>query len=52
MVNGDMNPGFYVEHYVKDLEIALEGIYIYIFFYIFVEARRVNLCLPGMALVR
>jgi 3-hydroxyisobutyrate dehydrogenase-like beta-hydroxyacid dehydrogenase len=26
MVKGDMNPGFYVEHYVKDLDIAMEGI--------------------------
>jgi len=29
-----------VEHYIKDMEIALE------------EARRANLCLPGLALVK
>jgi 3-hydroxyisobutyrate dehydrogenase len=33
----DYNPGFYVEHFIKDLGIALE------------EARRMNLGLPGMA---
>jgi 3-hydroxyisobutyrate dehydrogenase len=31
-------PGFYVEHFVKDMGIALA------------EARRMNLCLPGLAL--
>jgi 3-hydroxyisobutyrate dehydrogenase-like beta-hydroxyacid dehydrogenase len=25
MVNNDFKPGFYVEHYIKDMEIALEG---------------------------
>ena len=24
MVNRDLGPGFYVEHYLKDMEIALE----------------------------
>lgn len=38
IVNGDMNPGFYVEHFLKDLGIALD------------EARRMNLTLPGLAL--
>mmetsp|Transcript_527 Transcript_527/g.598 ORF Transcript_527/g.598 Transcript_527/m.598 type:complete len:300 (-) Transcript_527:14-913(-) len=33
----DFDPGFYVEHFVKDMEIALE------------EARRANLSLPGLA---
>ncbi len=35
---GDFSPGFMVEHFVKDLGIALE------------EARRMGLCLPGLAL--
>lgn len=34
----DFEPGFYVEHFVKDLGIVLE------------EARRMNICLPGTAL--
>ena len=34
----DFSPGFYVEHFVKDLNICLE------------EARRMNICLPGLAL--
>ncbi len=25
MVNNDFKPGFYVEHYIKDMEIGLEG---------------------------
>jgi len=33
----DFEPGFFVEHFVKDMEIALE------------EAARMNLCLPGLA---
>lgn len=33
----DFEPGFYVEHFVKDLGIALD------------ESRRMGLCLPGMA---
>jgi 3-hydroxyisobutyrate dehydrogenase len=39
MVRRDFDPGFYVEHFVKDMEIALE------------EAARMDLCLPGLALV-
>lgn len=38
IMRGDMDPGFYVEHFVKDMGIALE------------EARRMNLALPGLAL--
>lgn len=34
----DFEPGFYVEHFLKDLNICLE------------EARRMNICLPGLAL--
>jgi 3-hydroxyisobutyrate dehydrogenase len=37
-LNRNFEPGFYVEHFVKDLNICLE------------EARRMNLCLPGLAL--
>jgi 3-hydroxyisobutyrate dehydrogenase len=36
---GNFNPGFFVEHFIKDMEIALD------------EARRSNLPLPGLALV-
>jgi len=39
MVRRDFEPGFYVEHFVKDMGIALE------------EAARMNLSLPGLALV-
>ena len=35
----NFDPGFYVEHFVKDMGIALE------------EAARMDLCLPGLALV-
>ncbi|MCB0685639.1 MAG: NAD(P)-dependent oxidoreductase [Saprospiraceae bacterium] len=38
IVNRNFDPGFYVEHFIKDMEIALA------------EARRMNLCLPGLAL--
>jgi len=38
MLKGDFEPGFFVEHFVKDMEIALG------------EARRMNLALPGLAL--
>jgi 3-hydroxyisobutyrate dehydrogenase len=38
MLRGDFEPGFFVEHFVKDMEIALA------------EARRLNLALPGLAL--
>jgi 3-hydroxyisobutyrate dehydrogenase len=37
MLKRDFEPGFYVEHFVKDLGIALE------------ESKRMNLALPGMA---
>jgi 3-hydroxyisobutyrate dehydrogenase len=40
MIRRDFNPGFYVEHFIKDLEIALE------------EAGRMNLAMPGLALAR
>jgi 3-hydroxyisobutyrate dehydrogenase len=38
MLSGDYAPGFMVEHFIKDMEIALA------------EARRMNLSLPGLAL--
>ncbi len=38
MLRRDFEPGFYVEHFIKDLGIALE------------EARRMKLGLPGLAL--
>lgn len=39
IVRGDFAPGFYVEHFVKDMRIALS------------EAERMRLALPGLALV-
>jgi 3-hydroxyisobutyrate dehydrogenase len=36
----DFSPGFYVEHFIKDMGIALR------------EAERMNLVLPGLSLVR
>lgn len=39
IVKRNFEPGFYVEHFVKDMEIALS------------EARNMNLALPGLALV-
>ncbi len=39
MLKRDMEPGFFVEHFVKDMEIALD------------ECRRMSLALPGLALV-
>jgi len=39
MLKGDFEPGFVVEHFVKDMGIALA------------EARRMSLSLPGLALV-
>lgn len=36
---GDYDPGFYIKHFVKDMGVALE------------EAKRMNLSLPGLALV-
>ena len=38
IVKNDFEPGFYIKHFVKDMGIALQ------------EARRMNLCLPGLAL--
>jgi 3-hydroxyisobutyrate dehydrogenase len=38
ILNGDFEPGFFVEHFLKDMEIALA------------EARRLDLALPGLAL--
>jgi 3-hydroxyisobutyrate dehydrogenase len=38
MMNRNFDPGFFVEHFIKDMGIALE------------EARRMNLSLPGLAL--
>jgi 3-hydroxyisobutyrate dehydrogenase len=40
MLKRDFDPGFYVEHFVKDLSIVLE------------EGRRLNVSLPGTALVQ
>jgi 3-hydroxyisobutyrate dehydrogenase len=39
ILKGDYNPGFYVEHFIKDMGIALK------------EAAAMNLSLPGLALV-
>jgi 3-hydroxyisobutyrate dehydrogenase len=36
----NFEPGFYVEHFIKDMGIALK------------EAERMNLCLPGLALAK
>ena len=38
--NGNFDPGFYVEHFIKDMGIALD------------EAARMRLALPGLSLVR
>lgn len=40
IINGDFAPGFYVEHFIKDLGIALA------------EAQRMQLNLPALALAR
>jgi len=40
ILKGDYEPGFYVEHFIKDMGIALE------------EGRRMNLVLPGLALAQ
>jgi 3-hydroxyisobutyrate dehydrogenase len=39
IINGDFEPGFFVEHFIKDMGIALA------------EAKRMRLALPGLALV-
>jgi hypothetical protein len=38
IMNINFDPGFFVEHFIKDMGIALE------------ESRRMGLCLPGLAL--
>jgi 3-hydroxyisobutyrate dehydrogenase len=38
IIDRNFEPGFFVEHFIKDMGIALE------------EARRMDLCLPGLAL--
>src|SRR4051794_24712604 len=40
MLARDFEPGFYVEHFIKDMGIALA------------EAEKMNLCLPGLALAK
>jgi len=40
IIANDFDPGFFVEHFVKDMEIALQ------------EAQQMNLCLPGLALAK
>ena len=39
IIAGDMTPYFYLEHFVKDMEIAID------------ECRRMGIALPGLALV-
>lgn len=39
IAQNDFTPGFYIKHFIKDMGIALE------------EAKAMNLCLPGLALV-
>ena len=38
IIDGNFDPGFFVEHFIKDMGIALQ------------EAKRMNICLPGLAL--
>ena len=40
ILKGDFEPGFYVEHFIKDMGIALA------------EGEKMNLCLPGLALAK
>jgi 3-hydroxyisobutyrate dehydrogenase len=40
ILKGDFEPGFYVEHFIKDMGIALQ------------EAERMNIALPGLGLVK
>jgi 3-hydroxyisobutyrate dehydrogenase len=40
IAKGDFTPGFFIKHFVKDMGIALA------------EARRMKLCLPGLALAQ
>ncbi len=39
IITGNFAPGFFVEHFIKDMGIVLD------------ECRRMDLCLPGLALV-
>jgi 3-hydroxyisobutyrate dehydrogenase len=39
IAKGDFNPGFFIKHFIKDMGIALQ------------EARKMNLALPGLAMV-
>ncbi|MGW8257942.1 MAG: NAD(P)-dependent oxidoreductase [Thermoguttaceae bacterium] len=39
IINNNFAPGFFVEHFIKDMGVALD------------ECRRMELCLPGLALV-
>jgi 3-hydroxyisobutyrate dehydrogenase len=38
IINNNFDPGFFVEHFIKDMGIALS------------EAKQMGLCLPGLAL--
>ena len=38
MINGDFEPGFYIKHFIKDMNIALE------------EADKMGMDAPGLAL--
>ncbi len=40
MLKGDLEPGFYIKHMVKDIKVAIE------------EAERMNLQLPGLTLAK
>lgn len=40
MIRNNFDPGFFVEHFIKDMAIALD------------EARRMNLSLPGLGLIQ
>ena len=40
ILKGDFEPGFFVEHFIKDMGIALA------------EAEKMNLCLPGLGLAK
>ncbi len=40
IIKGDFEPGFFVEHFIKDMGIVLD------------EAARMNLVLPGLALAK
>ena len=40
IIAGNFDPGFFVEHFIKDMGIVLD------------EAKRMNLALPGIALAR